>query len=719
MPDINLKVQIEAETLKKKLNVKDGKTPTSEELTELIKPLIPKPIIGGRGDKGIKGDKGNDGKNGQNGKNGADGFNGIAGKDGIDKEPETGDSIIEKINPLKNVLNFQVLRNVPDFVLFKDLPSRGGDQGGGGGSIVTFRDSTAARISAYVTDLQFGTGLNTSYSNGKITITGASQGVTSVASADGSITVTNPTTTPDLSVVQAPKLTTARTISITGDLAYTSASFDGSANVTGTGTLATVNNNVGTFGTASSVGTFTVNGKGLITAASSTSIQITESQVTNLVSDLAGKQATGNYITALTGDGTASGPGSVAFTLATVNGNVGTFGSATQSTQITVNGKGLITAIANVTVTPAVGSITGLGTGVATALGVNVGSAGAFITFNGNAGTPSALVGTNISGTAANLTAGTVTTNANLTGDVTSVGNATTIGTAKVTLAMMANMATSSLIYRKTAGTGVPEVNTLATLKTDLLLTGTNSGDQTITLTGGVTGSGTGSFAATVITNANLTGPITSVGNATSIASQTGTGTKFVVDTSPTIVTPTISGNMTMSTSAAKILVTSLVITDASANTRGTLRVMPNGTVAAVPAALQFFGTDFSADPTNYEALSIFSKGSSDTSYIIRIEKGGTGTVRPLYIYTDPNTSQLVLNTSGNVGIGTATTPSQLTVAGLINMKNYTVATLPAGTRGDVAYCTDLLTPTFLVAIVGGGTTVGPVFYNGTAWVSF
>lgn len=49
-------------------------------------------------------------------------------------------------------------------------------------------------------------------------------------------------------------------------------------------------------------------------------------------------------------------------------------------------------------------------------------------------------------------------------------------------------------------------------------VSGTNTGDQTITLTGGVTGSGTGSFAATVVTNANLTGPITSVGNATTVA---------------------------------------------------------------------------------------------------------------------------------------------------------------------------------------------------------
>jgi len=64
----------------------------------------------------------------------------------------------------------------------------------------------------------------------------------------------------------------------------------------------------------------------------------------------------------------------------------------------------------------------------------------------------------------------------------------------------------------------------------------------TATITGSVTGSSgsTTGNASTVTTNANLTGPITSVGNATSIASQTGTGTKFVVDTSPTLITPTL-----------------------------------------------------------------------------------------------------------------------------------------------------------------------------------
>ena len=43
-------------------------------------------------------------------------------------------------------------------------------------------------------------------------------------------------------------------------------------------------------------------------------------------------------------------------------------------------------------------------------------------------GTPTALVGTNITGTASGLTAGNVTTNANLTGAITSTGNATVLG---------------------------------------------------------------------------------------------------------------------------------------------------------------------------------------------------------------------------------------------------------------------------------------------------
>lgn len=109
-----------------------------------------------------------------------------------------------------------------------------------------------------------------------------------------------------------------------------------------------------------------------------------------------------------------------------------------------------------------------------------------------------------------------------ITGDVTfAASGASTIANKAVTLAKMDDMATASLIYRKTAGSGAPEVNTLATLKTDLGLSGTNSGDQTITLSGVISGTGTGAIT-------------------TAIVSQTGTGSKIVVDTSPVLVTPNI-----------------------------------------------------------------------------------------------------------------------------------------------------------------------------------
>jgi hypothetical protein len=45
---------------------------------------------------------------------------------------------------------------------------------------------------------------------------------------------------------------------------------------------------------------------------------------------------------------------------------------------------------------------------------------------------------------------------------------------------------------------------------------------------------------STVLAPSNLTGPITSTGAATAIASQTGTGTKFVMDNTPTLITPVL-----------------------------------------------------------------------------------------------------------------------------------------------------------------------------------
>ena len=65
---------------------------------------------------------------------------------------------------------------------------------------------------------------------------------------------------------------------------------------------------------------------------------------------------------------TGDASGSTVLTLATVNGNVGTFGSASQTVQLTVDGKGRITAAQSLTVAPALGNVTGFAANMATFL---------------------------------------------------------------------------------------------------------------------------------------------------------------------------------------------------------------------------------------------------------------------------------------------------------------------------------------------------------------
>lgn len=81
----------------------------------------------------------------------------------------------------------------------------------------------------------------------------------------------------------------------------------------------------------------------------------------------------------------------------------------------------------------AVGGITGLGTGVVTALAINVGSAGAFVTFNGALGTPSSGTVTNLTGTASiniNGTVGAVTPTTGAFTTITATGATITLSNA-------------------------------------------------------------------------------------------------------------------------------------------------------------------------------------------------------------------------------------------------------------------------------------------------
>lgn len=121
--------------------------------------------------------------------------------------------------------------------------------------------------------------------------------------------------------------------------------------------------------------------------------------------------------------------GTLALTVAGTSGGIPYFSSGTTWATSAALAAGAIVVGGGAGVTPAT---TTTGTGVVTALGVNTGSAGAFVVNGGALGTPASGILTNATGTASGLTAGNVTTNANLTGDVTSVGNATTLTNAPV-----------------------------------------------------------------------------------------------------------------------------------------------------------------------------------------------------------------------------------------------------------------------------------------------
>jgi hypothetical protein len=151
--------------------------------------------------------------------------------------------------------------------------------------------------------------------------------------------------------------------------------------------------------------------------------------------------------------------------------------------------------------------------------------------------------------------AGTVTTNANLTGHVTSSGNAAVLGS--FTSADLKTALTNE------TGSGVAVFATSPTFITPVLGTpasGNLANCTFPTLNQATTGNAdTATLAANVTTNANLTGHITSTGNAavlgsftsaqlaSALTNETGSGAA-VFGTSPTMASPTMTGTVTVPT---------------------------------------------------------------------------------------------------------------------------------------------------------------------------
>jgi len=155
-------------------------------------------------------------------------------------------------------------------------------------------------------------------------------------------------------------------------------------------------------------------------------------------------------------------------------------------------------------------------------------------------GTPSALVGTNITGTAAGLTAGNVTTNANLTGAITSVGNATSLGSftsANLASALTDETGTGANVFANTPTLVTPVIG--AATGTSLAVTGSlrSSGTAGVgysTGAGGVVIQGTS--RTTGVTINKTTGQITLFSAAGTTSATTFTVTNSTVNTTDVII---------------------------------------------------------------------------------------------------------------------------------------------------------------------------------------
>ena len=348
------------------------------------------------------------------------------------------------------------------------------------------------------------------------------------------------------------------------------------------------------------------------------------------------------------------------------------------------------------------------GTGVTTSTGTtNVVLSNSPTLVTPDLGTPSFLLGTNITGTAAGLTAGTVTTNANLTGDVTSVGNATTLAT--VASAGSTGSSTAIPVITINAKGLTTSITTAAVIAP----AGTLSGS---TLASGVTASSLtslGTIASLVVTAGTIS---TTPSAATDIANKTYVDTVAQgLDTKASVVAGT-TANITLS-GAQTIDGISIVATDrvlvkdqtASAengiyvaSATAWARASDMSTWAQVPGAYVFIETGTTL---------------ADTGWVCTSNAGGTINVTAMtWAQFSGAGSGVSSITFGSTGLTPATTTTgAVTVAGTLAVANGGTGQASTLTQYGVVYGST----TTAMASTAAGTTTTVLHGNASGAPSF
>lgn len=300
---------------------------------------------------------------------------------------------------------------------------------------------------------------------------------------------------------------------------------DGSPRVTGVTTLKFSNGSVSCSGKVCTVTTGGGGGSGTVTS-------VAQSFTGGLIS------VGGSPITA---------SGTLALTVAGTSGGIPYFSSASTWASSAALAANAIVIGGGAGAAP---STTTTGTGVLTALGVNVGSAGAFVTFNGAGGTPSSLtltngtglpISTGVSGLGTGVAAWLATpSSANLAAALTDkTGSGLAVFATSPTLTTPVLGVATATSINKVALT-VPATSATLTIADGKTLTASN----TLTFTGTDASSvafGAGGTVAYTSNNLSAFAATTSAQLAGVLSDETGSGLA-VFGTSPTLTTPTISG---------------------------------------------------------------------------------------------------------------------------------------------------------------------------------